>query len=467
MSSLVAPNQSLTAPLDDDIDQLTGTRVRAGNSVRLMESGVESYEKRWELLEQAEHSIHIVTFSLMRDKVSRRLRDVLKRKLAQGVDVRLILDDLVLYTTFSMGIVEEMEDAGVEVVRYNKLFEWLMPVWGTGRPIHQFVRAVKFKQKRRFHEKYIIVDGRDLVLGGMNWGGKYAFGGIEPKAWRDTDVHVTGPVVADVQRQFIYDFFLYSAMNRDPRRRAPGVTKIAHVLEAIENVSELVQRDGAHLFPPTPTTGTSPIRYLPHKPYDENRLRITDALLLMFNRAEKSILWGCHGIRPPRVVAETLAAAVARGVDVRLITNNRKAARTLVGFGLLGWMHWESSNHYKWLLEHGVRVFEWQKPGAFHSKALVVDGTIASVGSYNIARGSTFHHTESNVVVYDERFAHELTQQFDEDFDACKELQLSDAKTPYFDPFKRLVHERNRFVDRSVRTAAVHQDLEAGKFKRM
>ncbi len=467
MSCLATPNPLLATELERATDRMTGTRIRAGNQITLLESGTESYDMRWELLENARHTIHIVTFSVMRDAVSRRLRDLLKRKLAQGVAVRFILDGLVLYTTFSMGIIEEMEQAGVELIRYNKLFDHLLPEWGSGRPIHQFIRAVKFKQKRRFHEKYIIVDGRDLVLGGMNWGGKYAFGGVKPKSWRDTDVHVTGPVVADVQRQFIRDFFLYSAMNRDGRRRPPGVTRPSHVLEAIEDEAKLIDREGEAIFPATENTGETRIRYLSHKPYDEDGLRITEALLLAFSGAQKSILWGCHGIRPPRIVAETLAAAAERGVDIRLITNNKKAARTLVAFGLLGWMYWESSNHYRWLLERGIRIFEWQKPGAFHSKALVIDDVIASVGSYNIARGSTFHHTESNVVVYEEKFARELSNQFEKDFDDCIELKLSDAKEPYYDPFQRPLHERNLLVDRSLQTEAIREELDAGKYKRM
>ena len=79
-----------------------------------------------------------------------------------------------------------------------------------------------------------------------------------------------------------------------------------------------------------------------------------------------------------------------------------------MGRGLLGGMYWECSNYFRWLVERGIHVHEWQLPGAFHSKNLVVDDTVAAVGSYNLANGSTFHHTESAVIVPGGPFPHEV-----------------------------------------------------------
>lgn len=460
-----------TPELEKEIDRLTGTVVRSGNAVVLLPSGVESYKKRWELLEGAQNTIHIVAFSVMRDDTSRRLRDVLRERLEAGAEVRFIVDDFSLYTTFAFGIVKDMEKAGAKVVTYNKTFRDLLPVWRQDHRIKQFVRAIKFKQKRRFHEKYLIVDGRHAILGGLNWGSKYAFGGVQPKAWRDSDVYLAGPVVADILKQFLLDFFLYSAMNRDRDRRFLGEPLTGYLEEAKKEIRDFEKGRGSVALADPPPAGSTRIRYVPHKPYDEGRLRITEAYLRMFQAARKNIFWGCHGIRPPRLVAETLAAAVERGVEVRLITNSRRSARTLVVFGLLGWMYWESRNHYHWLLERGIRIFEWQKPGAFHSKNLVIDGEVASVGSYNVARGSTFHHTESNVIVYDREFAARAEAQFAKDLEDCIEIHKNDrlgaAPRPYVDPFRRRLHERNLLVNPALVPPKVREDLDAGLIKHM
>jgi phosphatidylserine/phosphatidylglycerophosphate/cardiolipin synthase-like enzyme len=127
----------------------------------------------------------------------------------------------------------------------------------------------------------------------------------------------------------------------------------------------------------------------------------------------------------------------------------------------------ECANHFHWLIEHGVRVFEWQKPGAFHSKNLVIDDVVAAIGSYNVANGSTFHHTESTLIVYGGDMPASVRQQFEIDFKDCREVQLSETKVPSrkHDPFLRVLDHRNLLIDRSLLTDGVRQDLDAGRVK--
>ena len=140
------------------IDQWCHTPVRNGNQIQLLASGVASYEQRWKLIQQAKHSIHIVAFSMMLDQTSIKLRDMLLEKLKQGVEVKLIFDDAVMWSTLSGGIVRDLRRAGAEVIRYHKLFRHLLPHWEKGHPFRQSVQIFKHKLKRRFHEKYLIVD---------------------------------------------------------------------------------------------------------------------------------------------------------------------------------------------------------------------------------------------------------------------------------------------------------------------
>lgn len=466
----IATHPLLGSDFREATDRHTGTVVRDGNSVQFLPSGVQSYAKRWELLESARSSIDMVAFSMMRDDTSARLRDLLCRKVREGVKVRLILDDAVMMSTFAGGYLQAMVDAGAQGIRYHKVFRDLWPDPRKGHVLHQFARTLKVKVKRRFHEKYLVVDGTEAILGGINWGNKYAFGGQAPKAWRDTDVHLSGPVVGDIQRRFIHDFFFYGAMDTEPEaRRRPDFDREAHYRGAVESERAFLREHGDAYLPALPPTGGERIRYVAHKPYDEQRLPLTEAALLLLRHAQRYIYWGCHGIRPPRVIAETLAEAVARGVEVRLITNSALSSRTLMFVGLLGWMYWESSNHFPWLLEHGIRIFEWQKPGAFHSKNLVIDDVVASVGSYNIARGSTLHHTESNVFVYGGGFPSQVRRQFEVDFGDCRELTPGTVRkvSPRFDPFLRPLHERELLIDRALLPPSVRADLEAGRYKTM
>lgn len=429
------------------LDALCHSPVRTGNQVKLLASGAESYRYRWELLDEAKTSIHIVAFSVMRDKTSLRLRDVLLEKLKQGVEVKIIVDDAVMWSTFSGGIVNDLQRAGAQVIRYHKLFYKLMPDFSKGQPFKQAIRIFKHKLKRRFHEKYMVIDGTQVILGGINWGNKYAFGGIEPKAWRDSDALLTGPVVSDIQRQFHKDFDRYSVMDRYLAK------DLGH---------DLPEQESAHTLTDNPATGTENVRYVAHKPYDDNELALTNAYLHVIRQAQDFIYWGCHGIRPPNVIADALAAAVERGVDVRLYTNSHKSSQTLMMYGLVGWMYKESHRHFYGLLARGIRVFEWQKPGAFHSKNMVVDDVFASVGSYNIARGSVFHHTESNIFVTSGHFPVDVRKQFEIDEQDCREIHIADLTTPSDseNPYLRKLNYRHTMINDDLLPEAVRKTLQ-------
>ena len=144
-----------------ETDRLTGTVLREGNSVTFLPSGSQSYAKRWELIEGAQHSLDLVTFSIINDGTSQRLRDLVAKKVKEGVVVRMVVDDLAVYSAMSAGILNEMTKAGVR-----------------------------------------------------------------PDAWRDSDIYLSGPAVADVQRQFIRGFFLYDAMEKEyDERRQPAFNR--------------------------------------------------------------------------------------------------------------------------------------------------------------------------------------------------------------------------------------------------
>lgn len=454
-----------TEPFERDTDRLTGTRVRDGNSVLLLPTGVHSYAKRWELIESAQRSVHLASFSVIRDDTSRRLAELLRAKVRESVEVTLIVDAAALYTTRSRSIVQSIADGGAEVLTYNDPFRYLAIDWARGHPIRQLARGTKVAIKRRFHEKYLVVDGRQAVLGGMNWGTKYALGGSDPKYWRDTDVYLTGPVIDDIEQGFLEDVFAYRAL-RSLRR--DGALVGLDPEPALVHARAAAAEAASHLCTePSPPTGDQRIRYVHHKPWDQQALPLTNAMLQLIGAAERTIYWGCHGIRPPRIFAESLADAVGRGVAVHLITNSRLSSQSLTGKGLLGAMYWECRNHFRWLLDHGVHVYEWQHPGAFHSKNIVVDGTVAGVGSYNLANGSAFHHSEAAVLVYGGQFPQQVADLFTIDLASCRAVAASEVRLPRpkVDPFRRALHERNLLVDGGVVPATVAADLACGNYR--
>jgi phosphatidylserine/phosphatidylglycerophosphate/cardiolipin synthase-like enzyme len=455
------------ASFESETDRLTRTRMRDGNAVTFLPRGEQSYARRWELIEGATRTVHLVTFSVINDDTSRRLADVVRDKVRQNVEVAIVCDDAALYTTRSRGLIRTMRSAGAEVVTYESPFRHLGIDLRRRHKFRQLLNRARRQFKRRFHEKYLVVDGTAAVLGGMNWGTKYAMGGEDPKAWRDTDCALTGPVVADLQRRFLKSLLFFRAQEEAWRRRWERGFDARDLFERAAEEIDRIETTRPECFPPLAPTGDHRLRYVGHKPYDEERLPLTNAFVQAIRSARRSIWWGCHGVRPPRILAENLAEAAARGVEVRLISNSKASSRSLMGRGLLGWMYWECGNHFRWLLEHGIHVHLWQKPGAFHSKNLLVDDELCAIGSYNVANGSAFHHTESAVFAHGGALVAEVRRQFELDFRDCHELGLEETRRPWSwaDPFRRGLHERNLLVDRSLWTPELAADLDAGRFR--
>ena len=181
------PTSPVLAPaFESETDRLTKTVVRDGNSITFMPSGEESYAKRWELIEGAEKSLHMVSFSVIKDDTSRKLAQLVHDKVRQGVEVKFICDDGALFTTGARGILADMRKSGAEVITYDPPFRNLGINWLKGHRFARLMRRGRNQFKRRFHEKFLVADGKQAILGGMNWGTKYALGGESPKAWRDT-----------------------------------------------------------------------------------------------------------------------------------------------------------------------------------------------------------------------------------------------------------------------------------------
>jgi phosphatidylserine/phosphatidylglycerophosphate/cardiolipin synthase-like enzyme len=149
-------------------DRLTRTTVTDGNAVTFMPRGEESYARRWQLIEDAKRTVHLVTFSVINDDTSRRLADVVAEKVRQGVEVVMVCDDAALYTTRSRGIVKRMRSAGAEVICYDPPFRSLGIDFRRSHRFRQLLNRARRGFKRRFHEKYLVVDGTFAVLGGMN-----------------------------------------------------------------------------------------------------------------------------------------------------------------------------------------------------------------------------------------------------------------------------------------------------------
>lgn len=177
------------SPVEDVLIAAHMPPARPGSAVAFCPDGRTTYRELFSLIENARSRIHIMTFILGRDEVGRALVELLSRKVAEGVEVRLLLDALGCMLTRGR-FVDPLRRAGGKV----GIFMPILPL------------RLRFSTHLRNHRKIIVIDGETAMIGGMNLTHNYIGPGENPKRWIDTAAVLTGPVVSDLENIFESDW---------------------------------------------------------------------------------------------------------------------------------------------------------------------------------------------------------------------------------------------------------------------
>lgn len=360
-------------------ETLVGSPLTDGNKVDLLQDGPETYAAMFAAIESARDHINMETYILDGDEVGQRFADALIAKQRSGVQVNLIYDSVGTLAT-PPAFFDRLRESGIRLVEFN--------------PVNPLTARAGWQLNQRDHRKLLIVDGRVAILGGVNISGVYSgvsFGSSRqgrPRRdlpWRDTDLRIEGPVVADLQKLFITTW----------DRQKGG---------------ELVAR---HYFPPLERKGKDVVRAIGSSP-DEPYSQIYATLISALHSAQSEIwLTSAYFVPDPQLL-DALKAAVARGVDVRLVVPSSTDS----------WLVFHAGRaYYRELLEAGVRIFE-RRDALLHVKAGVIDGVWSTVGSTNLDWRSFLHNQEVNVVVLGTDFGERMRKAFLEDVDGSDELTL-------------------------------------------
>jgi cardiolipin synthase len=250
----------------------------------------------------------------------------------------------------------------------------------------------------RDHRKLLLVDGRVAFLGGINISQVYGASSAsrpgsksdnpaESRPWRDMQIRLEGPVVADLQRAYVAQWEKWK------KERLPE----------------------AGLYPALAPTGPHVVRAVASSPEGEG---VPDELYLALIAAiqsAKSEVWitNAYFVPHPELV-EALVAAARRGVDVRLVLPGHSDSTLVLHAG---------RSHYEPLLEAGVKIFE-RKERLLHAKCAVIDGTWSTIGSTNLDWRSLAFNDELNAVVHGPDFATRMKAIFERDLAASEAITL-------------------------------------------
>ena len=364
-------------------EAIVGSPLTTGNQVILLQDGPATYQAMFAAISAAKDHINLETYILDDDEVGQRFAQALMAKQAQGVQVNLLRDSAGTFGT-PAAFFAQLVASGIRVHEFN--------------PINPLAARASWQWNQRDHRKLLIVDGCTAFLGGINISSVYSGGsfksgskgqpkngGADNPAWRDTDLQLQGPVVAELQKLFIEAW--------EKQKGPPLAAK--------------------NYFPPPQNAGRQVVRAIGSSP-DEPFSLIYATLLSAIASAETSVrITNAYFVPDPQLLA-ALEAAAERGVDVTLILPSQTDS----------WLTFHAGRrNYARLLRAGVKLYE-RRSVILHSKTALIDGVWATVGSTNLDWRSFLHNHELNAVVLGAEFGSQVQAMFERDLGASDAVTL-------------------------------------------
>ena len=342
--------------------------LRPGNRMRLLRNGTEAYPRMLEAIARANRHILLEMYTFADDSVGVEFAAALSERAKAGVEVRILYDAAGSRET-PREFFGRLRAAGCRVAAFRPLLDALR----------------RLRLPKRNHRKLLVVDGHTAYVGGLNLARSYSAiedGGL---GWRDTQVELQGPVVADLTGMFLELWRRERPGDPGPdpvpdRAPAPAGQVRAPVLSS--HARRIRWEIGAHY------------RYAISQ--SRERIWIANAYFLPSGRFQRD-----------------LRRAVNRGVDVRVLV----PARSDVAPAL-----YAAQRSFGRYLRSGIRLFEWSGP-MMHAKTALIDSSWVTVGSYNIDHLSLVRNLEITAVAVDREIGSEMEAMFESDFATCHELK--------------------------------------------
>ncbi len=354
--------------------------------------GEDAFPDMCKDLENAKKFVFIEYFIIASGKFWGTLTEILGRKAAEGVDVRVMYDDFGSISTYSVVDIKKLKDMGIKCVPFNPFF------------------LIKSQLNNRDHRKIMVIDGEVAYSGGINLADEYINEIQRFGHWKDIAFRITGEAVNSYTYMFA-EFWNAFALHKIP----------AELIESEQKNVPAETVDNGYIIP----YYDSPVR----DEHTSNEL-FTD----MLSVATDYIWFYTPYLLLGDALFDSFIRAAKRGIDVRIMTP---------AIGDKKIVHRMTRSYYKDLIKAGVKVYEYT-PGFVHAKAFIADDKIAGIGTVNLDYRSLFLHFECNSVFYKADIINKLKQDYIDTQSKCTERKLDSIKNG-------LLH---KFVDNLLRVIA-------------
>jgi cardiolipin synthase len=342
-----------------EMSVMLGPSILPGNRVEALQNGAEIFPAMLQAISAAKRTITFETYIYWSGEIGQKFADALSERARAGVKVHVTID-WAGSIKMDAALMEQMEEAGVEVQRY--------------RPLHWYSIT---RLNNRTHRKLLVVDGRIGFTGGVGIADEWQGDAGDPDHWRDVHFRIEGPVVAQVQAAFNDNWVKTTGELLNGEAYFPRLQPAGDM--------------PAHLFLASPAGGAESMHLM---------------YLMAIAAAEETIDITAAYFVPDALLVEALLAARHRGVRVRVLLPGEHIDSETVKLA--------SKGSWGELLLGGVEIYEYQ-PTMLHSKVLIIDRELVSVGSTNMDPRSFRLNDEASLNVYDAGFAAEMTAVFERD----------------------------------------------------
>ncbi|OGQ97788.1 MAG: cardiolipin synthase [Deltaproteobacteria bacterium RIFOXYD12_FULL_57_12] len=347
------------------LESITESPLTKGNKVTLLADGQATYAAMFKAIKNAKDHINLESYLIEDDETGRTFADLLVQKQAEGVQVAVIYDSVGSMNT-PAPFFQRLRDSGIQVIGFN--------------PINPLATSEKWGLTHRDHRKILIADGKVAIIGGINISRVYSSSPFKRKRhekapihWRDTDVQIEGPAVAECQKLF-FDTW--------QKQKGPDLS-------------------GTKYFPDLKEEGNALVQVVGSTPGQSNRLPFI-MYVSAITFAEHSIHMTSSYFIPDDQIIKALTDAARRGVDVKIVLPGTSDSRLAL---------YAQRYHYPELLKSGVKLYE-HSTSLLHAKTAVVDKVWSTVGSTNMDFLSLLNNDEVNAVILSREFAVEMEKLF-------------------------------------------------------
>lgn len=390
--------ESITGELDGGaaglfkyLEGSAGYPTAKNTTVRYYRVGEEMYADLLPELEKAEKFIFLEYFIIRPGEMWDGVLEILKRKAAAGVDVRIIYDDMGCIDILPANYNATLESWGIRTMAFNR-----------------FVPAVSLVMNNRDHRKITVIDGKVGFTGGINISDEYINVKERFGHWKDTGLMLKGPGVFNLTLMFLE---MWNAFNKDGDGYAEFIP---------DSFEECGSADDGYVL----SFSDSPL---------DNESVGESVYTDMLYQAKDYIYITTPYLAIDSELQTALCMAAKRGVDVRMITPGIPDKKLVYRL---------TRSYYPTLLRAGVKIYEYT-PGFIHAKSFVCDDKLCVVGTINMDYRSLYLHFECGTLMYNNPEIKQVKKDDLDTMEKCRKVELSDMKTNFlgelFDSFLRSV----------------------------